>query len=260
MNIAVLIKQVPDTYGTRTLDARTHTVDRRVDPVVDEINERALEAALRIKESQSEGGRVTVVTMGPAKALDALRKALAMGADKAVHILDDSLAGSDAVQTSAALAAALARGEYDLVVTGNESTDGRTAAVPAMLAERLGLPQLTFLRSLTVADGRVTGERVTDEGYLDVAATLPALVSVTEQVAEARFPNFRGIMSAKKKPVEVLSRADLGISEADAGGANSWSVVQSVSARPARSQGTIVTDDGTAGTQIADFLAAAKLI
>ena len=259
MKLAVLVKEVPDTWGDRSIDPVSKRVVRGKDLVIDEINEKAVEAALLVREANA-GASLTVVTMGPKSALDALRKALAMGADDAIHIVDDGLAGSDAVQTSAALAAALGSRGFDLVVTGNESTDGRTAAVPAMLAERLGVAQLTFLRTLQVTGSEVSGERLTEDGHLDVSATLPALVSVTEQIAEARYPNFKGLMAAKKKPVETLTLADLGISAGDAGGANSWSVVTTVTPRPPREGGTVITDDGTAGTQIADFLAAAKLI
>jgi electron transfer flavoprotein beta subunit len=259
MKIAVLVKEVPDTWGDRALDPTTKRVVRGKDLVIDEINEKAVEAALLVKEA-SAGSEVTVVTMGPRSALDVLRKGLAMGADNAIHIVDDALAGSDAVQTSAALAAALGSRGFDLVVTGNESTDGRTAAVPAMLAERLGVAQLTFLRTLEVGASEVRGERMTEDGHFDVAADLPALVSVTEQIAEARYPNFKGIMAAKKKPVDTLTLADLGIPAADAGGSNSWSVVETVTPRPPREGGTQITDDGTAGTQLADYLATAKLI
>jgi electron transfer flavoprotein beta subunit len=259
MKIAVLVKEVPDTWGDRRIDPATKRVVRGKDVVIDEINEKAVEAALLVKEANS-GSTLTVVTMGPKSALDALRKGLAMGADDAIHIVDDGLAGSDAVQTSAALAAALAPRAFDLVITGNESTDGRTAAVPAMLAERLGVAQLTFLRTLTVTGSEVGGDRLTEDGHLEVSAGLPALVSVTEQIAEARYPNFKGIMGAKKKPVETLAISDLGISSGDAGGANSWSVVETVTPRPPREGGTVITDDGTAGTQIADYLATAKLI
>jgi electron transfer flavoprotein beta subunit len=183
-----------------------------------------------------------------------------MGADSGIHIIDDGLAGSDASQTSAALAAALAPRGFDLVITGNESTDGRTAAVPAMLAERLGLAQLTFLRTLDVTGATVTGERVTEDGHVDVSAPLPALVSVTEQIAEARYPNFKSIMAAKKKPIETVGIASLALDPAETGAANSWSVVEDVTPRPPRAGGTVIKDDGTAGTQIAEFLAAAKLI
>ncbi|MES2092304.1 MAG: electron transfer flavoprotein subunit beta/FixA family protein [Actinomycetota bacterium] len=259
MKIAVLVKEVPDTWGDRAIDPVTKRVDRGGDMVIDEINEKAVEAALLVKEAHS-GSDVTVVTMGPKSALDAIRKSLAMGADRGIHIIDDGLRGSDAVQTSAALAAALKGRDFDLVIAGNESTDGRTAAVPAMLAERLGVAQLTFLRTLAVSGDTVTGERVTPDGHVDVRATLPALVSVTEQIAEARYPNFRGILSAKKKPVEVLAIADLALAAGDTGGDNAWSVVADVTARPARTGGTIITDDGTGGTQLAEFLASAKLI
>jgi electron transfer flavoprotein beta subunit len=259
MKIAVLVKEVPDTWGDRRIDPATKRVDRTGDVVIDEINEKAVEAALLVKEA-NPGSDLTVVTMGPKSALDAVRKALAMGADRGIHIIDDGLSGSDVVQTSAALAAALRDREFDLVVTGNESTDGRTAAVPAMLAERLGLAQLTFLRTLEVSGGIVSGERVTADGHLDVRASLPALVSVTEQIAEARFPNFKGILSAKKKPVEVLGIPALSLPVDDTGADNSWSVVADVTARPARAGGTIIKDDGTGGTQLAEFLAASKLI
>jgi electron transfer flavoprotein beta subunit len=259
MKIAVLVKEVPDTWGDRRIDSSTKRVDRSGDEVIDEITEKAVEAALLVKEANS-GSEVTVVTMGPSGAIDAIRKSLAMGADNGIHLLDDGLEGSDAMQTSAALAAALGSRGFDLVIAGNESTDGRTAAVPAMLAERLGFAQLTFLRTLNVSGTTVTGERMTDDGHVDVTAELPAVVSVTEQIAEARYPNFKGIMSAKKKPVETLGVADLGLASDEVGGANSWSVVEDVAARPARSGGTIITDDGTAGTQLADYLATAKLI
>jgi electron transfer flavoprotein beta subunit len=258
MKIAVLVKEVPDTWSDRRIDESTKRVDRNGDVVIDEVNEKAVEAALLVKEAN--GGKVTVVTMGPANAQDAVRKALAMGADSGIHIVDDALGGSDAIQTSAALAAALGSRGFDLVIAGNESTDGRTAVVPAMLAERLGLAQATFLRTLEVSGGTVSGERMTEGGHVEVRATLPALVSVTEQIAEARYPNFKGILAAKKKPVETLSLSDLGIDVGEAGGANSWSVVEAVAAKPPREGGTVIKDDGTAGRQLADYLASAQLI
>lgn len=258
MKIAVLVKEVPDTWSDRRIDETTKRVDRDGEVVIDEINEKAVEAALLVKEAH--GGEVTAVAMGPSNAQDAVRKALAMGADAGIHLIDDALGGSDAIQTSAALAAALRPGGFDLVIAGNESTDGHTAAVPAMLAERLGLAQLTFLRTLEVSEGAVSGQRMTQDGHVEVRAPLPALVSVTEQIAEARYPNFKGILAAKKKPVERLSLADLGIPAGEAGGANSWSVVESVAARPPREGGTIIKDDGTGAQQLADFLVSAKLI
>ena len=259
MKIAVLVKEVPDTWGDRRIDPATKRVDRSSDVVVDEVDEKAVEIALQLRDADS-GSTVTVVTMGPKGALDSLRKGLAMGADAAIHLVDDGLAGSDAVQTSAALAAALAPRGFDLVIAGNESTDGRTAAVPAMLAERLGVAQLTALRTLTVSGSTVSGERVTDDGYVDAETSLPAVVSVNEQIAEARYPSFKGIMGAKKKPVEVLTIADLGLAAGDTGAANSWSIVREVTPRPPRTGGTIITDDGTAAAQLAEYLATAKLI
>ncbi len=161
-----------------------------------------METALQLTEAH--GGEVTVVTMGPDRAAESLRKALAMGAHKAVHVLDDGLAGSDALQTSAALAAAIRTLSVDLVITGNESTDGRTGSVPAMLAERLGLPQVTSVRTLEIDGTALRAERVHDGGYSEVTASLPALISVTEKINEPRYPNFKGIMAAKKKPVSTL--------------------------------------------------------
>jgi electron transfer flavoprotein beta subunit len=259
MKIAVLVKEVPDTWGDRRIDPATMRVDRSGDLVIDEINEKAVEVALLTKEAHP-GSEVTAVTMGPASALAVIRKALAMGADTGIHLVDDDLAGSDAVQTSAALAAALAGREFDLVIAGNESTDGRAGAIPAMLAERLGFAQLTFMRTLDVAEGTASGQRPTATGHVEVTAPLPAVVSVTEQIAEARFPSFKGIMSAKKKKVESLSIADLGLERVDTGGGHSWSAVEQVTERPARQGGTIITDDGSGGTQLAEFLIAAKLI
>jgi electron transfer flavoprotein beta subunit len=181
-----------------------------------------------------------------------------MGADKAVHVTDDGLAGSDALQTSAALAAAIGTLSVDLVITGNESTDGRTGSVPSMLAERLGLPQVTSVRSLEIDGTTVRAERVRDGGYSEVTATLPALVSVTEKINEPRYPGFKGIMAAKKKPVTVLGIADLGLDAA--GLANAATVVLDAAPRPPKQSGEKVTDDGTGGTQATEFLAAARLI
>jgi len=259
MKIAVLIKQVPDTWGERRIDLDTARTDRSGDVVVDEIDLKALEVALRIKDAD-KATQVTAVTMGPQKALKGLRDALAMGADDAIHLLDDALAGSDAQQTARALAAALGPRSFDLIVAGNEATDGRGAAVPAMLAELLGLPQATFLRSLEVAGATLTGERLTDRGHAEVRVGLPAVVSVTEQIAEARFPGFKGILAAKKKPVESLDAAGAGLVSETTGAANAWTQVVSVTPRPARTVGTVITDDGTGAEKLADFLAAGSFI
>ncbi len=254
MKIIALVKQVPDTGGERKLNA-DGTVDREAsERIIDEINERALEVALSYKDTNKQT-EVVLMTMGPTDATSTLRKGLSMGADSAVHVVDDGLAGSDAAKTSAVLAAALTQVGFDLIVAGNESTDGRSGAVPAMLAERLGVAQLTHLNSVELAEGTVSGERTVDGGTLKAHATLPAVISVTEVAAEPRFPNFKGIMTAKKKPVTVLSLAEL---QVDAPGAHS--VVVSVTERPARTAGKKIVDDGNAGTELAEFLAAERLI
>jgi len=260
MKIVVLIKQVPDTYSERRLSASDFTLDRdSADAVLDEINERAVEAALQLQEAH--GGEVTVVCMGPERATDAIRKALSMGADGAVHLTDPALRGSCAVQTARALAKAIGTvGEYDLIIAGDEATDGTSGAVPAMLAELLGLPQLTRARTLQTDGTRVTIERETDDGISTVTAALPAVVSVNEKINEPRYPSFKGIMAAKKKPVTTLALADAGIDPAEVGLDNALSRVLEVVPRPARTAGTKVTDDGNGGLRVAEYLVAQKLV
>ncbi len=259
VDIVVLIKQVPDTYSERNLRPADGLLDRdAADAVIDEIDTRGVEAALQL--TAAEGGEVTVLTMGPSRAAEVLRKALAMGADKAIHVNDDGLQGSCAVQTSATLAAALKTVPFDLVIAGNESTDGRTAAVPAMLAERLQLPQLTFVRNLTVDGTTLKAERVVEGGYSSLEASLPAVVSVTEKINEPRYPNFKGIMAAKKKPLTTLTLADLGIGADEAGLAHSHSAIVDATPKPPKEAGEKIVDDGTAGTRVAEFLASARLV
>ncbi|PKW19707.1 electron transfer flavoprotein subunit beta/FixA family protein [Saccharopolyspora spinosa] len=260
MNIVVLVKQVPDTYSERKLSAADHTLDRAsADAVLDEINERAVEEALLIKEAQ--GGEVTVVCMGPERASDAIRKALSMGADKAVHLLDEALHGTDAPATARALAKVIGTVEgVDLVIAGNEATDGRTGAVPAMVAEVLGWPQLTFARKVETDGSSVKIERETDAGILNVGAALPAVVSVTEKINEPRYPSFKGIMAAKKKPVSVLSLADAGIDAGEVGLASAGSQVVESAPKPPKSGGVKVTDEGEGGVRVAEFLAGEKLL
>ncbi|MGV9411284.1 electron transfer flavoprotein subunit beta/FixA family protein [Nocardia sp. NPDC003693] len=259
-NIVVLIKQVPDTWSERKLTDGDYTLDREAaDAILDEINERAVEEALLIKEAQ--GGEVTVLAMGPARATDAIRKALSMGADKAIHIQDDAIHGSDAVQTSYVLAAALGQIEgVELVIAGNEATDGRAGAVPAIIAEYLGLPQLTHLRKLTVDGDRISGERETDEGVFKLEAGLPAIVSVTEKINEPRFPSFKGIMAAKKKEVQTFTLADLGVDPETVGVANAGTQVTGVTPKPARTAGEKIVDEGEGGQQIATYLVGQKII
>jgi electron transfer flavoprotein beta subunit len=260
MNIVVLVKQVPDTYSERKLDGSDGTLDRdATDAVLDEINERAVEAALQLKEA-NDGSEVTVLTMGPDRATDAIRKALSMGADKAVHLSDEALRGSDAVQTARALAKAIGTVEYDLVIAGNEASDGRSAAVPAMVADVLGLPALTHAREVTVEGSSVTVKRETDDGVTFLTADLPAVVSVGEKINEPRYPSFKGIMAAKKKPVATLSLADAGIDASEVGLANALTTVASSQPKPPKSAGEKVEDEGDGGSKIAAFLVSQKLI
>lgn len=255
MKVVVLIKQVPDTWGERRLDPDTGWVDRAAsDRIVDEIGERALEVALSHKD-RAKDTEIVALTMGPATATEALRKALSMGADAAVHVLDDTLAGADMLRTATVLAAAIRSTGFDVVIAGNESTDGRGGVIPAMVAELLGVPAALNLDTVELSAGEVSGSRSIEDATMAVRAPLPALVSITERTAEPRFPNLKGIMGAKKKPMTVLSVADL-----DAGAPASESVIVSVSERPARAGGHVIVDDGTAATQLAEYLAANRLI
>ncbi|MGI9004487.1 MAG: electron transfer flavoprotein subunit beta/FixA family protein [Pseudonocardia sp.] len=261
MNIVVLVKQVPDTYSERKLSGSDHTLDRdATDAVLDEINERAVEAALQLKEAHD--GEVTVVTVGPDRATDAIRKALSMGADTAVHLSDEALHGSCAVQTAKALAAVITKttGEFDLVLAGNEASDGGTAAVPAMVADLLGVPVLTHAREITVDGSSITVRRETDDGMTHLRAELPAVVSVGEKINEPRYPSFKGIMTAKKKPVSAITLADAGLDPSEVGLATATSTVTSSQPKPPKSAGEKITDEGDGGAKIAAFLVAQKLI
>ncbi|RCG32276.1 electron transfer flavoprotein beta subunit/FixA family protein [Sphaerisporangium album] len=259
MNIVVCVKQVPDTATERKLNAKDNTLDRdAADGVINELCEYAVEEALKIKEAH--GGEVTVLTMGPGKATDTIRKALAMGADKAVHLVDDALHGSDALSTSYALAQTLRKIGFDLVVLGSESTDARTGVLAAMLAERLGVPQLTLAGKVDIDGSAIAIQRVTDYGFDKVEASLPAVVSVVEKINEPRYPSFKGIMAAKKKPVETLGIADAEIEAAQVGLGGAWSEVVEFAVAPPRAAGTIVKDEGDGGSKAAEFLASKKFI
>ena len=259
MNIVVCVKQVPDTAVERTLTPGAGTLDRETpDGLINELDEYAIEEGLKIAEAH--GGEVTVLSVGPAKAAESIRKALSMGADKAVHVLDDAVAGSDALVTSLVLAQALKATGFDLVILGSESTDARTGVVPAMLAERLGVPQLTLASKVDIDGSEVSIRRVTDDGYAVVTGSLPAVVSVVEKINEPRYPSFKGIMAAKKKPVQTLSLADLSIDAGAAGLAGSWTAVADFAARPPRAAGQVVTDEGDGGSTVAAFLSERKFI
>jgi electron transfer flavoprotein beta subunit len=259
MKIAVCVKQVPDTWAEKTLQAGDATLDREAaDGVMNELDEYAVEEALKLAEAH--GGDVTVVTMGPARAAETVRKALSMGADAGIHLVDDGLHGSDALATSYALAQVLTGRGFDLVILGSESTDARMSVVPAMIAERLGVAQATFAQQVEVSGDHLTIQRMTETGYDTVEATLPAVVSVVEKINEPRYPSFKGIMAAKKKPVETLSIADAGLDAARLGLSAAWSTVADFAARPPKPAGTIVVDEGDGGVKIAGFLSEQKFI
>jgi electron transfer flavoprotein beta subunit len=259
MNIVVLVKQVPDTWAERKLDASDKTLDRAsVDVVMNEIDEYAVEEALQLQEAQ--GGEVTILSMAPDRGVETIRKALSMGADKAVHLVDDALHGSDALQTSYAIAKALGTLEYDLVICGSEATDSRMSVMAALLAERLGVPQLSGARKITAEGGTVRIERQTENGYDVVEAPTPAVVSVVEKINEPRYPSFKGIMAAKKKPLTTLTLADAGIEADQVGLASAPSQVVEFANKPPRQAGQQVKDEGDGGAKIAEFLAAQKLV
>ena len=259
MNIVVLVKQVPDTESERRLVPGAGTLDRAAaDGLINELDEYAIEEGLRI--AGAHGGEVTILSMGPARAIESIRKALSMGADKGVHILDDALAGSDLLGTSAAIAGALGRIGFDLVILGSESTDARTGVLAAMLAERLGVPQLSYAAKVDVDGTAIAIQRLTEYGYDKVEAALPAVLSVVEKINEPRYPSFKGIMASKKKPVDVLSLDDVGADAAQVGLASAATEVVSFAKRPPREAGTIVTDHGDGGNKAAEFLAARKFI
>jgi electron transfer flavoprotein beta subunit len=258
MKIVVCVKHVPDATAARSFNADS-TVDRAgVDGVLSELDEYAVEAALQIREVGD--AEVTILTVGPEPARAAILKSLQMGADEGIHVLDDAIHGSDALATSLVLAKALERTGFDLVLCGMASTDGSMSVVPAMLAERLGLAQVTFASEVTLDGMTVRARRDGDAATETIEANLPLVLSVTDQANEPRYPSFKGIMAAKKKPVETLTIADLGISPDDVGLSAAWTTVESVAARPPRSAGTVVTDDGSGADQLVDFLAAGKFI
>jgi electron transfer flavoprotein beta subunit len=259
MKIVVLVKQVPDSGADRTLRTDDNTVDRAsANNVINEMDEYAIEEALRIREAH--GAEVTLLTMGPERATESIRKALSMGPDKAVHVVDEALHGSCALGTSAVLAAALKQLEPDVVICGAESTDARGQVLPHMLAERLGVAALTGARKLTVDGSTLTIERQTEEGYEVVRAATPAVVSVWDTINEPRYPSFKGIMEAKKKPVSTLTLADLGVDAGGVGAAGASTAVVEHSKRPPRSGGQKVTDNGDGGTELVGFLATEKFV
>ncbi len=261
MKIVVCAKYVPDATAERTFRSDDNTVDRAgVDGLLSELDENAVEAALSIAEKAGDS-EVTVLTIGPDQAADAVKKALQMGADAGVHVVDDAIHGSDAPATSLVLAKALGKLEHDLVVFGMESTDGTMGVLPAMVAERLGLPAVTLGSDIAVDGQTVRIRRDGDTASDTVEGTLPLVLSVTDAANEPRYPSFKGIMAAKKKPVQTWSLADLEVSADQVGGSAAWTEVTEVTARPPRSAGTIVTDeDGSGAAQLVEFLSTNKFL
>ncbi len=263
MNIVVCVKYVPDATADRHFES-DNTVDRAGTPgLLSELDEYAVEQALQLKEkAEGEEVEVTALTVGPEDAADAIKKALQMGADKGVHVVDDAIAGSDALATSQVLAKAIEKlGDVDVVLCGMSSTDATMSVVPAMLAERLDLPQVTLGSVIERQDKQFRIKRDGDTSTEVIGATAPLVLSVTDQSGEARYPSFKGIMAAKKKPLETWSLSDIGV-EADSVGLDAaWTAVEDTEERPPRTQGEIVTDeDGSGATALVEFLASKKFI
>jgi electron transfer flavoprotein beta subunit len=266
-SIVVCVKYVPDATANRHFES-DNTVDRvGVDGLLSELDEYAVEQALRLKEKAEnpEDVTVTAVTVGPEKAVDAVRKALQMGADKGIHVVDDAIAGSDAIATSLVLAKAVekagAEAKVDLVMCGMASTDASMSVVPAMLAERLSWPQVTMASVVEAQGDQVRIKRDGDTATEVIGASMPLVLSVTDQSGEARYPSFKGIMAAKKKPLDTWSLSDLGVDAGDVGLSVAWTEVEETTARPPRSQGEIVKDeDGSGATALTEFLASKKFI
>ena len=258
MKIVVLVKEVPDTYGDRKLSLETGLADRGAgESVLDEIGERAIEAALSYAD-KTPGTEVVVLSMTPGSAAATVRKGLAMGATSAVHVVDDALVGADLGLTAEVLAAAVKRTGFDLVIAGNLSTDGSGGVVPAMIAELLAVPAVTSLNAVEISETEVSGDRASEGATVRVTAPLPAVVSITERFPDARFPNFKGIMAAKKKPFETVSLADLAVDAEDP--AASRSIVIGLSEKPPRQAGVKIVDQGDAGQQLAEFLIQNRLV
>jgi electron transfer flavoprotein beta subunit len=253
MKVAVCVKAVPDAAAGRRLDPSTKRLDRSGELAISDFDTYAVEEALKLKESAGEG-EVVVVSMGPEKAMDALRKALAMGADRAVLVTDSALEGADMLGTAAALAGALEKESADLVLFGQQSADGLGACLWAAVGEKLRRPVVSQVSELEVGDGSLTGKRQTEFGYDTIRAPLPAIVAVSDAINTPRYPSLKGIMGAKKKPQETLSAADVG------GAGEPGTTVVGLSPPPPRGEARKIEDDGSAANQIVEFLAEKRLV
>ncbi len=258
MKIAVCVKQVPDATVAKRIDPATKRLDRSGEVALNATDLNAVEEALRIKEAQ--GGEVVLVSLGPEKAVESLRKALAMGADRAVLVADEAAAGSDLLGTTRALAAALERESPDLVLFGQASSDGDGAVLWASVADRLRRPLISQVATLTLDGSSVTGKRQTEYGYDLISAPLPAVVAVSDAINEPRYPSLKGIMGAKSKPQEVLSLADVGVDAGAVGEAGSGTVVLDLGPPPSRGGQVKFEDDGSAAQKVFDLVVERKLL
>jgi electron transfer flavoprotein beta subunit len=258
MKIAVCVKQVPDATVHKKIDPGTKRLDRSGEAALNPTDLNAVEEALRIKEVQ--GGEVVLVSLGPAKAIESLRKALAMGADRAVLVSDEAAAGSDLLGTSYALAKALERGQADLVVFGQASGDGDGAVLWAAVAEHLRLPVISQVAALTFENGAVSGKRQTEHGYDLIRAPVPAVVAVSDAINEPRYPSLKGIMGAKSKPQETVALSDLGVEAERAGEAGAKTRVLDLGPPPARGDQVKLEDDGSAAEKILEYLVERRLL
>jgi electron transfer flavoprotein beta subunit len=253
MKVAVCVKAVPDAAAGRRLDPSTKRLDRSGELAISDFDTYAVEEALKLKESAGEG-EVVVVSMGPEKAMDALRKALAMGADRAVLVTDSALEGADMLGTARALAGALEQESADLVLFGQQSADGLGACLWAAVGEKLRRPVVSQVSELEVGDGSLTGKRQTEFGYDTIRAPLPAIVAVSDAINTPRYPSLKGIMGAKKKPQETRAAGDVG------GAAEPGTNVVDLSPPPPRGEARKIEDDGSAANQIVEFLAEKRLV
>ncbi len=258
MRIAVCVKQVPDATAARRLAPATKRLDRSGEGALNAFDTNAVEEALRLKEAHE--GEVVVLSLGPERALDALRKALAMGADRAVLISDEAAAGSDLVATSYVLAKAIEREGADLVLFGQQSSDSDGAVLWAAVAERLGAPLISQVAELTVAGGVATGKRQTEYGYDVIEVPLPAVIAVSDAINEPRYPSLKGIMSAKSKPQATVSLAELGVEAGRAGEAGSRTEVLALAPPPSRGDTIKIEDDGGAAQKLLDYLVEKRLL
>jgi electron transfer flavoprotein beta subunit len=259
VKVAVLVKEVPEASARTRIDSGTLRLDRSGAAALNPFDAHALEEALRIREADGEG-EVVAIMMGPSGAADSLRKALAIGADRAVHVVDDALAGSDLVATARALARAIARVEPDLVLLGQQGGDSDGAVLWSALAELLRLPVVSQAASLELADGKAKAKRQTEYGYDVIEAPLPCVVAVSDAINEPRYPSLKGIMGAKKKPFDTVSAGDLGLSADEVGEAGSRTVVLALTDPPARGDSVKIEDEGDAADKILAYLSERKLV